>query len=492
MSADHGETIKTKRPYVPFSRYPEILVPEGIPPAKEIEKELEVIMESATEGIWICDAEARVLRINPASEWLNNIRACDVIGRTMYQLVDERFVDKSVTLEVFRTKSRVEIYQTTRDGRKLYVTGIPVYDDFGELFRVIVIEQDITEIQLLSKKLEEKEALTGRYRDQILELQQMDLENDWIVAKSICFVNSIKQAIKVSKVDSTVMLFGESGAGKGVIADLIHRNSSLAKEPIVKVNCGAIPETLVESELFGYEKGAFTGALKTGKPGFLEIANGGILFLDEIGELPLSSQVKLLRFLEEGLIVRVGGTRPIKVRVRIIAATNRSLDEMVSEGSFRLDLYYRLNIIPIKIPPLRERRDCILPLIHHYISYFTDKFREGRSLSFTQRALDALLNYSFPGNVRELMNICERLVVMSESNHIDAEDLPGDILASYMESSGMKPVHRRGGTLTERLNALEKEILQEEMARWGTQCKTAASLGVNQATIARKLKKHGL
>jgi len=460
--------------------------------ATDTEKELEVVLNSASEGIWICDGEARVLKVNPASEWLNNIQASDVIGRTMPELLDEKFIDKSVTLEVLKSGSRFEMPQSTRDGRKLSVTGIPVYDSSGKLFRVVVIEQDITEIYLLTRQLEEKEALTGRYRDQINELQRIELESGRIVAKSICFVNCIQQAMKVSGVDSTVMLLGESGAGKGVIADLIHRNSSRANEPMDKVNCGAIPETLVESELFGYEKGAFTGALKSGKPGYLELADGGILFLDEIGELPVSSQVKLLRFLEDGHVLRVGGTRPLKANVRVIAATNRSLEEMVEEGTFRLDLYYRLNIIPIRIPPLRERRDCILPLVNHYVRFFAEKFSLTRQFSFTQRALDAFLHYSFPGNVRELMNICERLVVMSDKARVDAEDLPGDVLSSYIENASSDAFTCGELPLKDRLSAVEKEILRNTMQNYRTQSRAATALGVNQATIARKLKRHGL
>jgi PAS domain S-box-containing protein len=463
-----------------------------IVPATGTEKELEVVLNSASEGIWICDGEARVLKINPASEWLNNVKANEVIGRSMHELLQEGYLDRSVTLEVLETESRVEMFQTTRDGRRLAVTGVPIHDSRGILVRVIVTERDITEIDLLSRQLEEKEALTGLYRDQLKELQQAELASGRIIAKSICFVNCIKQAIKVSGVDSTVMLLGESGSGKGVVAELIHRNSSRTKEPMVKVNCGAIPETLVESELFGYEKGAFTGALKSGKPGYLELADGGILFLDEIGELPISSQVKLLRFLEDGHIFRVGGTRPLKVNVRVIAATNRSLEEMVDEGTFRLDLYYRLNIIPIRIPPLRERKDCILPLLNHYVGFFTERFAISKRLTFTQRALDAFIHYSFPGNVRELMNICERLVVMSDKSLIDTQDLPRDVLSGYIDNSSCDVFSHSELPLKVRLESLEKEIILSAMRRYKTQSRAAAALGINQATVARKLKRHRL
>jgi TyrR family helix-turn-helix protein len=287
------------------------------------------------------------------------------------------------------------------------------------------------------------------------------------------------------------LILGESGVGKGLFADLIHKNSTRAEKPMIKINCGAIPESLIEAELFGYEKVAFTGA-QARKSGHFELADGGILFLDEIAELPLSAQVKLLRFLEDGRIMRVGGTVGRTVDVRILAATHRNLEEMVEQQLFRLDLYYRLNVIPLYVPSVRERKDCILPLLRHYLDHYSQKTGNKKRLSLA--ATDALLAYSFPGNVRQLMNICERLAVMSETELIDLQDLPSDICAARKEpvpSAVDLDLHEET-TLAKALERVEKSILKRAYEKYRNQYKMADLLGVTQATIARKLKKHGI
>jgi PAS domain S-box-containing protein/TyrR family helix-turn-helix protein len=459
---------------------------------QELSQELDAIIDSSHDGLWICNGDATVIRINSASERINKVRAKDVLGRDMRELVDEGFVDQSVTLRVLETGSRVNILQQTKDGRKLILTGNPVFDSAGRLIRVVVNERDITEIDTLHRELEEQEAIQDRFRHQMLEMQLTELESDKIIARSPCLVKVLQQTLKVSEAESTVLIQGESGAGKGLIADLIHKYSHRAQQPMIKINCGAIPESLVESELFGYEKGAFTGALNKGKPGYFELAHGGILFLDEIGELPLSSQVKLLRFLEDGNIRRIGSTTHRKIDVRIIAATNRALEAMVEEGEFRRDLYYRLNVIPIRVPPLRDRKECILPLIHHYVDHFSTKLGAAKPLSFSREASDALLAYPWPGNVRELMNVCERLVVMAEKNRVDLEDLPGKIAASR-EAAGLESaIWQEGMTLDQTLQQFEREVLRCAMEKYDTQSEMAKALGVNQSTIARKLVKYGL
>ncbi|WP_425514128.1 sigma-54 interaction domain-containing protein [Geobacter grbiciae] len=273
---------------------------------------------------------------------------------------------------------------------------------------------------------------------------------------------------------------------------MIHRNSSRSESPIIKINCGAIPETLIEAELFGYEKGAFTGA-NSAKPGYLEVADKGVLFLDEIAELPLSSQVKLLRFLEDGRITRVGGTNSRTVDVRIIAATHRNLEEMVELKLFRLDLFYRLNVIPLHVPPLRERKDCLLPLIRHYFELFGKKAGVTKRLS--RAATDVMLSYSYPGNVRELMNVCERLVVMSDTDLIDIADLPKSMVRNVCEYDEMKDAFggwSDGMSLQHALDKVEKAILERALEVYGSQRKAATNLGVNQSTITRKLQKYGM
>jgi transcriptional regulator with PAS, ATPase and Fis domain len=303
-------------------------------------------------------------------------------------------------------------------------------------------------------------------------------------------VKALQQALRVSKVESTVLILGESGVGKGLFADVIHKNSYRAGKPLIKINCGAIPESLIESELFGYEKGAFTGAQSGGKPGYFELADGGILFLDEIAELPLPSQVKLLRFLEDSRITRLGDTKSRTVDVRILTATHRNLEDMVAKGKFRLDLFYRLKVIPISVPAVRERKECILPLINHYVAQFAD--RNGLKKRISRAALDALLAYNYPGNVRELMNICERLVVMSDTELVDIQDLPGEIVSNVDEMRGVPANWPVGMSLQQVLESTEKAVLAQSLTLYRNQWKIAEVLGVNQSTIARKLKRHGL
>ncbi len=452
-------------------------------------RELDTIIDSSSDGLWICDADAKVIRINPASERINNIQAKDVVGCNMHDLVNSRVFDRSATLEVLRTGSVVNLLQQ-REGRKLITTGTPVYDANQRITRVVVSERDITEIDNLQRELEEQEAIKDQFRLQMLEMQQEQLETRQIIARSPSMIKALRQALKVSKVESTVLILGESGVGKGLFADLIHKNSGRADKPLIKINCGAIPESLIESELFGYDKGAFTGAQASGKPGYFELADGGILFLDEIAELPLSSQVKLLRFMEDGSIMRLGSTRAREVQVRILAATHRNLEKMVEEGKFRLDLYYRLKVIPIHVPCLKERKECILPLILHYIEWYGKKHATRKRLS--RAACDTLLNYPFPGNVRELMNLCERLVVMSETEVVSLQDLPADVARADPTEIAVPAVWPESISLTQVVESTERALLAHALKVHGSQLDIAAALGVSQPTVARKLKKYGL
>jgi PAS domain S-box-containing protein len=456
---------------------------------QELTRELDTIIDSSSDGLWICDADAQVIRINPASERINNVQAKDVVGCNMRDLVNSRVFDRSATLEVLRTGLVVNLLQH-REGRKLITTGTPVYDAGGRITRVVVSERDITEIDNLQRDLEEQEAIKDQFRLQMLEMQQEQLETRQIIARSPSMIKALHQALKVSKVESTVLILGESGVGKGLFADLIHKNSGRADKPLIKINCGAIPESLIESELFGYDKGAFTGAQAGGKPGYFELADGGILFLDEIAELPLSSQVKLLRFMEDGSIMRLGSTRQREVQVRILAATHRNLEKMVEDGKFRLDLYYRLKVIPIHVPSLQERKECVLPLILHYIDWYGNKHSTRKRLS--RAACDTLLAYPFPGNVRELMNLCERLVVMTETELVSLQDLPADVARADPAESAVPALWPVCITLPQVVESTERALLAHALKAHESQIDMAAALGVSQPTIARKLKKYGL
>jgi PAS domain S-box-containing protein len=460
---------------------------------KELSRELNTIIASSDDGLWVCDAKGKVLRINAASERINTIQAEDVLGRNMVELQEDGFIDRSVTLDVLKTKRRQTILQHTRSGRKLMITGNPVLNDVGDLIRVVVNERDITEIDALTRRLQEQVAIEDKMRHQLLEIQLSDITANSLIARSPNMVRVIHQAFKLGQVRTTVLISGESGTGKGIVANLIHKHSQRADKPMIALNCGAIPENLLETELFGYQKGAFTGADRRGKPGYIELAHRGTLFLDEIAELPLSSQVKLLRFLENGRIRRVGSTTRRTVDVRIIGATHQNLEEMVAQGRFRKDLFYRLHVIPLHVPPLRERKECVLPLVQHYIDHFAKQVGRKEKPRLSREALDALLAYNFPGNVRELLNICERLVVMAEGREIGVGDLPESILTDMDQSkfSSMGKL-QQGRTLAQMLADAERRILAEARIQYRSQSKIAQALGVNQSTIARKLMKYSL
>lgn len=456
---------------------------------QEVNWELDAIIDSSSDGLFVCDGEGTVIRMNPASERIHKLKAADIIGRNMNELVAEGFIDRSAALEAIRRRSMVSILQQ-KAGRKLISTGTPVFDGEGRVVRVVVSERDTTEIDTLQRQLEEQQAFRDQALHQMVEMQQQRLTSRHIIARSPPMLRALQQAVKVAGAVSSVLILGESGVGKGLIADLVHHNSNRADRPLIRINCGAIPESLIESELFGYEKGAFTGAQASGKPGYFELADGGTLFLDEVAELPLSSQVKLLRFLEDGCVTRLGGAQVHHVDVRVLAATHRNLEEMVEKGAFRLDLYYRLNVIPIHVPAVRERHECVLPLVRHYLDHFGELNSIRKRL--TPAASDALQSYAYPGNVRELMNICERLVVMCDTELIDLPDLPADI-ARHSES-GLLPT---GGwpaemSLEQILESVERDVLRQAREQGSNQSEIARRLGVNQSTVARKLKKYGV
>ncbi len=460
-----------------------------LPSFQTLSRELDTIIDSSSDGLFVCDADANVIRMNPASEKIHNLSASEIIGRNMRELIKDGFIDHSAALEASKSKQPVSLLQD-KDGHKLISLATPVFDEQGELIRIVVSERDITEIDNLQHELEKQEAIKDGFRDQMLAMQHAELESQQIIARSPTMVRALQQAIKVAKADSSVLILGETGVGKGLIADLIHKNSDRFEQPLIKINCGAIPETLIEAELFGYEKGAFTGALSSGKPGHFELADKGTLFLDEVAELPLPSQVKLLRFLEDGRITRLGDTKSRTVNVRVLAATHQDLEKMVEQGKFRLDLYYRLNVIPIQVPAVRERHDCILPLVKHYIEKFGKQ--TGSHKRLTRAALDTLAAYPYPGNVRELMNICERLVVMAETELVDLADLPIQVTSHAPGKQFTIDQISPGTSLQQTLDQVERKLLEKALRQFNNQIKIAAALGVNQSTIARKLKKHGL
>lgn len=313
--------------------------------------------------------------------------------------------------------------------------------------------------------------------------------HDKLIYKSKIMQQTFELALKVAKVDSNVLITGESGVGKEIIAKIINAASPRAKKPFLQINCGAIPENLLESELFGYEGGAFTGAKSSGKMGYFEISNGGTLLLDEIGELPLNLQVKLLRAIQDREIYRVGGTTPIKFDVRIISATNRNLEEMVQRGLFRADLYYRLNVVPINIPPLRKRTDDIIPLAIHFLEKFNSKYKMNKR--FEPEVLLAFERYKWPGNVRELENVVERLVIISDDEIIGLHHLPFNNKITN-DTSGLTIEVLNPVPLQTASEILEKKLIAKALQLTGSTRKAAKILGVTHPTVIRKAQKYNL
>jgi PAS domain S-box-containing protein len=448
------------------------------------EREMEAVIESMFDGLYVTDGQANTLRLNKGFERIMGITHQQCVGRNMAELVREGVFSRSGTLAAIENGEQATLTLTASTGKEALVTSNPIYDDKGNIIMVVTNVRDITELNKLQRRLERVEGLHELYKT---ELQQMKLVNSRnLVMTSAKMKELVNMVIRVATVDSTVLIQGESGVGKDLIAEIIHSNSNCKDGPFIRVNCGAIPENLLESELFGYEAGAFTGASKTGKVGLFELARGGILFLDEIGELPLNLQVKLLRALQDKEIMRVGGIEPIKVECRIIAGTNRDLLEMIEKGQFRLDLYYRLNVIPITVPPLRERQEDIPVLMNYFINIFNEKY--GMKKRLDNSVYNCLVEYSWPGNVRELENLMERLVVTSINNIITIKDLPANIETGSTQTEGGK----RLIPLRQAVENTERELLENAFTRYRSSYQVAEVLKVNQSTVIRKAQKYGI
>ncbi|WP_123052865.1 sigma 54-interacting transcriptional regulator [Clostridium sp. JN-1] len=444
------------------------------------------IIECSYDGIYITDGQADTIFLNRAYEKITGMKKKEMLGRNMKYLEKNRFISKSCTLMVLKYKRSITIQQSFKTGKKVLVSSSPIFDEDGNITMVVTNVRDVTELYELKEQLEKNKKLTEKYYSQVEAMRNQLLDFSDIIAEDNKMLSILEVAKKVAKVDTTVLLLGETGVGKEVIAKYIHKNSKRSDKSFIKINCGAIPENLIESELFGYEKGSFTGANKNGKIGLFELADAGTIFLDEVGELPLNMQVKLLRVLQEGEIRRIGGIKNIKVNVRVIAATNRNLEEMVKKKVFREDLYYRLNVIPITILPLRERKADIEPLTKHFLQMFNKKYDFNKQI--TSGAIDSLKKYEWPGNVRELKNIIERVVIMSQGGKILRSDLP--IKEVWSSNSNQVGIENRNVTLKEAVENLEKNLIESAFEEYGNVRAAAKKLGINASTLVRKRKKY--
>ena len=453
---------------------------------KQMAKLLDAIMQSSYDGLWITDSQGNVLKLNRAAEQITGCAASEVIGKNVRLLVEAGYVDESVTLQVLEQKTTVTMVQKTKLNKKVLATGSPIFNASGEIELIVINDRDITELDAMRKELEMSRKLVDLYRSELSELQLRGLQWSYYVCQSKVMQTLYEKALRVADFDTAVLLAGESGVGKGLLARLIHQRSRRCNGPFVRVDCAATVETLFESELFGYEKGAFTGAAPKGKAGLVELADGGTLFFDEIGEVPMAQQVKLLRFLDEKRLLRVGGTLAKRVDTRIIAATNKNLAEEVRKNRFRRDLFYRLNVVSLLIPPLRERPEDIVGLITYFMKKFAEKYDLSKQID--REAIDALVRYHYPGNIRELENIIQSMMVLSSGDMITSKDLPPEVRGSLGEAEALNE-----GVLTSLKGLIGQasvEHILKALEKYGSQREAARHLGVNQSTISRTLRRH--
>ncbi len=445
---------------------------------EETVQELSEVIDLSADGLVSVDDQGILLRMNQAYEGIVGVQASDFIGRPALELKRQGYLPDLVSLQVLKNRQPTNLFVQIGE-KEVLLTARPVFNAKGRLIRVLANIRDLTELNKLKEELRKFQDLTTRYETELQQFRIQEYSGE-LVTRSPLMRDVLDMAVRASQAEATILISGETGTGKEIIARIIHRSGHRTKGPFITVNCAALPETLLEAELFGYEQGAFTGARTQGRTGLFETAQGGILFLDEIAELPVSMQVKLLRTIQDKKIRRIGGTREIELDLNLVAATNKDLKQRVAEGRFRDDLFYRLNVIHIRLPPLRRRMEDIPLLVDHFLRSFNAKYELNTSIR--QEIVHRFLHYQWPGNIRELENTVERLVVLDQGLDADSEFLPQSLrapLKPYSETS-----------LQELLQSTEAEAVLRAYKCCGSTRKAALQLGISQATMSRKLKKH--
>lgn len=448
---------------------------------------LKRILDNSYDEISVSDASGIIIYMNEACERHYGLRPEQVIGKTVYSLTKSGYWAPVLAPVVLKEKRRVTMEQMTHIGRKMVVTATPVLDSKNNIEFIVWNSRDITEIESMKHDLMETKKMVEHYRQEVYDLRKRDTSFEGYIASSKAMKKCLELANKIAAVDSTVLITGETGTGKNVIAKYVHNRSLRRHEKMMKINCAAIPEQLLESELFGYCGGAFTGADRYGKQGLVELANGGTLFLDEIGEIPISLQAKLLELVQENSFIPVGGKCRTKVDIRIIAATNRNLEQLVEEEKFRQDLYYRLNVINIHLPPLRDRVDDIIPLLNYYLEVYDNKYK--RNHWFTQQALDILVNHTWPGNIREIGNLVERLVVTISDTKIRPEHLSGIVKKELRAKTQFEWNPQLFIDDSHSLKEKETQLIMELYRKLGSSYKVADALKISQSKVSRTVRK---
>jgi len=445
------------------------------------------IVNAIDEGVAIVDDKERIEYLNCALFRGYEERDFNIdvyIGKNLQQVIHGYGIDyEALAPFVIEKKETVSKNIKYSNGISRTVTGVPLLHEDGNINLVILTLRDISSLMDMEMRLGEIEKYKNKYFNQLEELNKYRNQNK-LIYSSLVMEKLLNMAFKVSKTDTPVFITGESGVGKEEFAKYIYVNSNRKDMPFVAINCAAIPSELIESELFGYEKGAFTGAMSTGKKGLFDEGNGGTIFLDEIGEMPWNLQTKLLRVIQEGCFFRVGGNIPIKLDARYISATNLSSEEL--NKKYRRDLFYRLNTITLNIPPLRERKEDIIPLASHFLQVLNTKY--GRNVRITRDVIRLLLERKWPGNVRELKNTIERLIILTDKDIIDINEFE-----DIMELS--VPVYNDVGIqikeiipLSEAYQKIEQILIEEAYGKYGTIAGAARALGITPSTIYRKMK----
>ena len=445
------------------------------------------------DGIWISDADSTCLFVNKKYEELSGFSKKWMMGRKATSIVAEGIFDVAVNPEVISTGRPVSKIQTLSNGRYLSLDGFPIFDKEGKVIMCITFIRDISTIVNMESRLaHQRDLLNTLVRiNNSAGLQTGEDGSNFICSSAM--EAFLSKARIIAQTDISILILGETGVGKDVMAQRIHSMSRRADRPFIKVDCGSISANLIESELFGYIGGAFSGASRGGRIGLIEAAAGGTVFFDEIGELPLPLQTRLLRFLQDGVIVRVGANTPKKVDVRVVAATNKDLEKAVSRGEFRSDLYYRLKIAVLHIPPLRRRKDDIMPLARFFLQYFSRRYN--RPVSMADEVEPLLLSYDWPGNVRELKSMMQEAVVTCPENVVRPFHLPISSAVPVQEPAVAGEFDFDGRDYHDIMREMECRMLRAAIARFsGNMTAASKMLRMDRSTMFRKireLEKHG-
>lgn len=466
-----------------------------------------IILENMCDAVYVLDDKGNFIYVNKALVKLSGYSKKKFLEWNVFQLKNDGLISECVSKIVYTEKKEKtilqQIWHKNQFIKNVLVTSTPIFDENGNVKNLVAIQRDLE--------------TTNRYVDQakksdivgIINIAKDDSKvqsRQNIVASSGKMIDLLNRVEYMAKVDATILIQGESGTGKEVIANLIHTSSSRKDKKMITVNCASLPENLLEAELFGYEKGAYTGAYKEGKKGLIELAENGTLFLDELNSLPFKLQGKLLRVIETKEVKKIGSTKIKYIDFRLLTATNADLKIMVKNNLFRQDLFYRINVLPVTIPPLRERREDIVPLARYFLKYYTEKYNIEKKLS--QNVYNLMLEYDWSGNVRELKNFIERLIVTSATSVVEVKNITKDMFDNceeekinnsnkkenpdIIENHSFGMVGDKSYSLKESIEKVEYYLIKDALCRYGSTYKAAEALKVNQSTIARKKIKYGI